>query len=56
MDGSTFVVGATEGSWGNVTAGDADFAIAKIDSDGNTLWRWQVGTLFVKPSTWSTVS
>lgn len=41
-DGSTFLFGTTEGSWATESAGDEDFAVAKISSNGTLLWRWQV--------------
>ena len=41
-DGSVFLAGFTFGDWGNVNAGGVDFAVVKLSTDGNVLWRWQV--------------
>lgn len=44
-DGSVVLVGYTNGDWIGDTStllDNADFAAAKLDPDGNELWRWQV--------------
>lgn len=41
-DGSVFLAGTTFGDWNDTNAGDSDFAAAKLDADGNEVWRWQV--------------
>lgn len=41
-DGAIFLAGATGGYWvGDISSG-MDFALAKLDPDGEVLWRWQV--------------
>lgn len=41
-DGSIFVVGYTEGDWDEPNEGEEDFAVTKLSTDGEELWRWQV--------------
>ena len=41
-DGSVFLAGFTFGDWGDVKSGRSDFAVVKLSTDGNELWRWQV--------------
>eukprot|EP00904_Undaria_pinnatifida_P009181 jgi/Undpi1/5393/HiC_scaffold_2.g00674.m1 len=41
-DGSVFLAGFTFGDWSNVKSGGSDFAVVKLSTDGNELWRWQV--------------
>lgn len=41
-DGSIVVVGYTEGDMGGTNAGEADFAVMKLDASGTLLWIWQV--------------
>lgn len=41
-DGSFFLAGETTGDWASINEGEADFAVAKLDSDGALLWTWQV--------------
>ncbi|CAM9957439.1 unnamed protein product, partial [Laminaria digitata] len=41
-DGSVFLAGNTYGDWNGANAGLSDFAAAKLDADGNEVWRWQV--------------
>lgn len=41
-DGSTVLVGSTEGDWNATNAGSRDFAAVKLDEDGTVLWKWQV--------------
>ena len=41
-DGSVIIAGDTLGSYGAENAGYLDFVAVKIDSDGNTIWAWQV--------------
>lgn len=42
IDGSVFLAGATYGDWSGVNAGESDFAVVKLDADGNETWRWHV--------------
>lgn len=43
QDGSTVLVGSTEGSWKvGHAGGQNDFAAVKLDADGGEIWRWQV--------------
>ena len=42
-DGSVIIAGYTDGSY---EAG-LDFVAVKIDSDGNTVWKWQVRSVRV---------
>lgn len=54
IDGSVFLAGYTLGNWGDVNAGRSDFAVVKIDADGNEIWRLQVRVqmcLFSNPMT-----
>lgn len=41
-NGSIYLAGFTAGDWAGSNAGLDDFAAAKLDSDGNEIWRWQV--------------
>lgn len=41
-DGFIYIAGYTLGDWAGTNAGDEDFAAAKLDADGNEIWRWQV--------------
>lgn len=43
-DGGFVLAGSTWGSWGTAAYGDEDddFVVAKIDSDGELVWIWQV--------------
>lgn len=41
-DGSIFLAGYTEGDWSQPNEGEQDFAITKLSSDGELVWRWQV--------------
>lgn len=41
-DGSLLLSGYTTGDWGGESAGLADFAAVKLDSNSNEDWRWQV--------------
>lgn len=42
MDGSVFLAGSTGGGYGVANAGLTDFAVVKLDAEGNEIWRWQV--------------
>lgn len=42
-DGSAFLIGSSEGDWEGTSTGQRDVTVAKISSDGELLWRWQVG-------------
>lgn len=42
-DGSVIFAGWTSGDWNRTNIGAADFAAAKFDTEGNLLWKWQVG-------------
>lgn len=41
-EGSVVIAGATWGYWSGINAGMNDFAAAKLDTNGNEIWRWQV--------------
>lgn len=42
-DGGVVLAGFTLGSWNAVNSKErADFAAAKLNSDGTVIWRWQV--------------
>lgn len=41
-DGSIYLAGYTTGNWSDINVGHEDFAAAKLDADGNEIWRWQV--------------
>lgn len=41
-DGSVIVAGYTSGSWIEGNAGEEDYLVVKLDSDGNEIWVWQV--------------
>ena len=41
-DGSVIIAGNTYGSYGTLNAGSGDFVAVKIDTNGNTVWQWQV--------------
>lgn len=44
-DGSVVLAGYTSGSWtGSSNAGEEDYLVVKLDSDGNEIWVWQVRT------------
>lgn len=43
-DGSTVLVGSSEGEWNAANAGSRDFAAAKLSADGELIWKWQVRT------------
>ena len=49
--GNVFVSGNTQGDLGGPNAGSADAFLGKFDSDGNELWKTQIGTV---NSDWST--
>lgn len=45
-DGSLFLVGDSWGAWGGFTgSGKYDFAVAKLDGNGNLLWAWQASSV-----------
>ena len=41
-DGSVVLAGYTTGSWVDSNAGEEDYLVVKLDSDGNEVWVWQV--------------
>lgn len=41
-DGSVVLGGDTGGAWASTPIGSRDLAAAKVDSDGQEVWRWQV--------------
>lgn len=43
-DDSVVLAGHTYGNWSGLRSEEfgADFAVVKLDADGNELWRWQV--------------
>lgn len=41
-DGAFVMVGQCEGDWSGESSGALDFAVIKLDADGDELWRWQV--------------
>lgn len=41
-DGGFFLAGTTAGAWSGSNLGGFDFAVAKINSNGNSVWTWQV--------------
>lgn len=42
-DDSVVLGGSTSRDWAGTNASSVDFAVIKIDWDGNEIWRWQVG-------------
>ena len=46
-DDSVVLAGTTEGTWANVSRGDHDFAVVKLDQNGAELWRC---LLYTSPS------
>lgn len=45
-DGSVIIAGYTYGSYGAVNVGSSDFLVAKIGSNGNPVWQWQIRAEF----------
>src|SRR4029453_9810759 len=43
-DGSMYIVGETNGSFGGASAGDADLFVAKLDASGTVVWLRQLGS------------
>lgn len=41
-DGSVILAGYTSGSWTESNAGEEDYLVIKLDSDGKEIWVWQV--------------
>lgn len=41
-DGSIILCGYTEGNWTAAIQGDYDYAVVKLDSNGEVVWRRQV--------------
>lgn len=41
-DWSVVLAGYTTGSWVDSNAGEEDYLVVKLDSDGNEVWVWQV--------------
>ncbi|CAN0496185.1 unnamed protein product, partial [Laminaria digitata] len=41
-DGTIVFGGHTAGDWSTANSGERDFAVVKLDSYGNMIWRWQV--------------
>lgn len=41
-NGSIILAGFTSGSWIENNAGEEDYLVIKLDSDGNEIWVWQV--------------
>lgn len=40
--GGVVLVGRSDGSWSGANSVEEDFAAVELNSDGTTLWRWQV--------------
>lgn len=42
-DGSLVLAGYTTGDLGGPNSGETDLVAVKLSSDGDVVWRWQVG-------------
>lgn len=44
MEGNCFITGVTKGNLGGKNSGDNDIFLIKVGSNGNTIWKRQIGT------------
>lgn len=48
VEDGVVLAGSTDGEWDGIDSafGEEDFAVVKLSTDGEEVWRWQVGPTF----------